>query len=340
LLLLVLTGAVFADDNPVWSRLDSYRSWVKSDDANRVLADHILTWQLPTGGFSKAMYEKAYTHDWNGTEPRSAWMEGSVPLGTIDNDATVNEILFLTTVWNRTGDERYRTAVVRAFEFLLALQYPSGGLAQVFPRRSVTYSNTVTFNDNAMVRARLLIDAARTNRAPFKPEFLPTDLKAKLDVAHDRAVDYILKSQIVSQGKKTVWCAQHDPVTYAPVAARAYELPSKSGSESVGVTFYLMTLSPTPEIDAAIRAALAWFRSTEIKGKAYNSKGPQMVVDNPSGVLWYRFYDLDQDVPFFCGRDGVKKYDIMQIEDERRFGYSWGGSYAKTLLEYAPTKGY
>jgi PelA/Pel-15E family pectate lyase len=345
-LVLSLLGGVLvplaAASNPVLSQLDKYRAWVVADEAaNRALADNILTWQLPDGGFSKAMYEKAYQHPWDGQAPRSAWVDQGRPLGTIDNDATVNEILFLTREYAQTKDERYKAAVLKAFDFLFLLQYPSGGFAQVYPRRTeVPYSNMVTFNDNAMVRVLLLIDRAIAAEAPFFPGMLDQGLVNRLRASKERAIDFILKAQIVSGGRRTVWCAQHDPVTYAPVGARAYELPSKSGSESVGITAYLMAQPPTPELRASIQAALDWFERVKVVGKAYNKKGPQMVVDAPNGVLWYRFYDLDQDVPFFCGRDGVKKYDILQIEEERRFGYSWGGDYARALLAYAASVGY
>ena len=52
--------------------------------------------------------------------------------------------------------------------------------------------------------------------------------------------------------------------------------------------------------------------------------------------LWYRFYEVDSNVPFFSGRDGIKKYDLAHVEEERRTGYSWGGNYASKILRAAP----
>ena len=53
------------------------------------------------------------------------------------------------------------------------------------------------------------------------------------------------------------------------------------------------------------------------------------------------------NVCFFSGRlptdnpPGTgKQYDIMDIEPERRYGYSWGGSYGARLLTYAASVGY
>ena len=63
--------------------------------------------------------------------------------------------------------------------------------------------------------------------------------------------------------------------------------------------------------------------------------------------MWYRFYDLAQDVGFFSGRlptdnpPGTgKQYDIMDIEAERRYGYQWGGSYGTGLFTYTDRVGY
>ena len=171
-----------------------------------------------------------------------------------------------------------------------------------------------------------------------------------------RAIDFILKAQIVQSGVKTVWCAQHDPVSYVPRGARSYELPSKSGQESVGVIAFLMTRPQTAEVKAAVQAAIAWYKSDTVKvaNTAYVSRPSSSTDDNYNPIqartgstMWYRFYDLDQDVGFFSGRlptdnppGNGKQYDIMKIEPERRYGYQWGGSYGTSLFAYTDRVGY
>ena len=49
-------------------------------------------------------------------------------------------------------------------------------------------------------------------------------------------------------------------------------------------------------------------------------------------VLWARFYELDTNRPFFCDRDGIKKYDVSQIGHERRTGYSWYNNDGRYVL--------
>jgi PelA/Pel-15E family pectate lyase len=63
----------------------------------------------------------------------------------------------------------------------------------------------------------------------------------------------------------------------------------------------------------------------------------QVLVDDPSGeVLWARFYDIETNRPFFCGRDGVKKWSLSEIEAERRAGYAWLRPFGATAMKQYP----
>ena len=121
--------------------------------------------------------------------------------------------------------------------------------------------------------------------------------------------------------------------TLAPAKARAYELPSLSGGESVGVVEFLMGIErPSPEVVRAIEGAVAWFRASQIKGirvTALPAPGTPKGFDNTVAAdpaapgLWARFYELGTNRPIFCGRDSVVKYIMADIEYERRNGYRW-----------------
>jgi PelA/Pel-15E family pectate lyase len=350
--------------NPIYGQLDNYRDWLSEAagdaeklTADRARADNILTWQMPHGGFDKNDVS-VYAAPWNGSDPRSGWTgDGGVELGTVDNDGTVTELMFLADVYQRSGEGSYRDGARAALDFLLTMQYPSGGFPQVYPARGGgSYSNHVTFNDNAMARVLILLHQIVAGAAPLGGDLFTDAQKSAAATAIADGVDYILAAQIVQDGVKTVWCAQHDPESHEPLGARSYELPSKSGSESVGVAAFLMTQAQTPEIEAAVRAAIAWFASAEVKleDTAYVSRPSGNTDDNynpiqasPGSTMWCRFYDLDQDVCFFSGRlptddppgEG-KQYDIMDIEPERRYGYQWGGGYGTRLLTYAASVGY
>jgi PelA/Pel-15E family pectate lyase len=359
-------AAVMLDQtgNPLRGIVMTYPDWVSNAAdaaarlaADRMLADNMITWQLPHGGFYKND-KSVYAAPWNGTAPRSGWFGTSnVELGTIDNNATVTETMFLADVYVRTSEAKYRDAARKALDFLLTMPYPSGGFPQVYPARTgTTYSNDVTFNDDAMVRVLAMLDMAVHKTAPLGGDLFTAEQLTKASTAIAKATDYILKAQIVQGGVKTVWCAQHDPTSYVPRGARSYELPSKSGKESMGVIAFLMSQPQTPEIKAAAQAGIAWYKSDAVKlaNTAYISRPSNITDDSynpiqaqPGSTMWYRFYDLEQDVGFFSGRlpsenppGAGKQYDIMDIEAERRYGYQWGGNYGTVLFTYSDRVGY
>ena len=143
-----------------------------------------------------------------------------------------------------------------------------------------------------------------------------------------------------------MWCAQHDAQTLAPAKARAYELPSPSGGESASIALFLMSLpDPDERIKAAVRGVVAWYERAAVHGVREErvpnkdaAKGYDVVhvADPAAPPVWARFYNLDTGKPYYCGRDGVKKAALAEIELERRAGNAglrpWG---AKVLKSYA-----
>jgi PelA/Pel-15E family pectate lyase len=173
--------------------------------------------------------------------------------------------------------------------------------------------------------------------------FLSEDYRKKAATAFDKGIACILRCQIRIDGKLTVWCAQHDEVTLQPRIARSYELASLSGSESVGITRLLMSLDqPSAEVVHAVESAIAWFQYSAQRGirmetisdpKAPGGKDKVVVKDPKAPLLWARFYDLEKQQPLFCDRDGIPKSSYSAIGHERRNGYAWYGTWAKSLIE-------
>ena len=177
----------------------------------------------------------------------------------------------------------------------------------------------------------LLREIAGTANPDFK--FVDQARKSKANQAVAKGIDCILKSQIRVNGKLTAWCAQHDQKTLAPAEARSYELVSISGQESVGIIRFLMSIDkPSPEIIAAVQGAVAWLDSVKITGiRVIDKPDPSLaegfdrvVIQDPTAPpTWARFYEIGTNKPFFCGRDGVKKFSLAEIEHERRVNYQW-----------------
>jgi PelA/Pel-15E family pectate lyase len=185
----------------------------------------------------------------------------------------------------------------------------------------------------------LVLDVARKARAY---SFVDEARRRRAELAVAKGVECILKTQVVVNGKRTVWCAQHDERTLEPAPARAYEKISLSGSESVGIVRFLMTIEKqdTRVVDA-IESAVAWFEQTRLTGiKVVEKPDPSLprgfdrvVVEEPQAPpLWARFYEMGTNRPIFCGRDSVIKYSLAEIEHERRTGYQWYSGRASKLL--------
>lgn len=263
---------------------------------------------------------------------------------TIDNGATYSEMLFVAKMYRGTKDPVYKTSFLKGFSFMLSLQYPNGGFKQ-FARNKGYYTH-ITYNDNAMLNVLQMMSAIATGYPLFK------DITGKKEqelakASFDKGIDCILKTQYVQNGKKTVWCAQHDEKTLLPAKARAYELPSLSGQESVGLAMLLMDLPhPTKEVKEAVEGAITWFEANRIRDHRVqiftNAEGKpdrRWVESTKGDDLWARFYELDTNKPFVCDRDGIIKYDLSEIGYERRNGYSWyGSSPLKAIEKYAKWK--
>ena len=167
-----------------------------------------------------------------------------------------------------------------------------------------------------------------------------------IERAHQRCVERgiacILKCQVVVDNVLTTWCAQHDRKTLKPAGARSYELSSLSGHESVGIVRFLMSIEkPDERVRDSIESAVAWFEGAKLTGIRQviadapgTPKGTdkKIIRDPDAPPLWGRFYDLKNEKPFFCSRDGIPRDSIDKISYERRNGYSWLGEYARGLL--------
>ena len=170
--------------------------------------------------------------------------------------------------------------------------------------------------------------------------FLDNKRRASAKKAFDLGMDCILKCQIKVNGILTVWCAQHHEETLAPAGARSYELASLSGAESAGILRFLMSVdAPSPEIIRSVKAGVAWFEASKIEGYRYvrDPNKPALAKDPTASPLWARFSEIETNRPFFCDRDGVKKYDLMEVGAERRQGYSWYSSAGEKVFKVFAT---
>lgn len=320
-LMVLWAGAVVAADRFDAAKLMKQPdSWFRSEAGLKVVAN-VLSHQATNGAWPKNL---------DTAEKPSELPADKIP-GTFDNGATCGEIRFMARAFAATGDTRCRDAAARGIAHILKTQYPNGGWPQYFPPPATKYNRHITFNDGSMVN---LLELLREVATSDKFAFLDPTLRLSAQKAFDRGVDCILKCQIKVGDKLTVWCAQHDEVTLEPRPARTFELVSLSGGESAGILVFLMSLEkPSPEIIRAVTAGAAWYEASKLTGirEVKGNDDKKIVKDPAAPPLWARFYEIETARPFFCDRDGVKKYDIAEIGHERRNGYAWYGSWGEKV---------
>lgn len=315
-------------------------SWFASMEAKEI-AENVLLYQRSIGGWPKNIQMQKPLSDSEKKELIA--LKTNTKDLTTDNFATIQEMLFLSKVFKHNPDERYKVAFLKGLDYLLAAQYENGGWPQFYPLKKGYYTH-ITYNDDSMVNIMNLLKEIKDNSGFYSIQ--PNeDIISKAQKAFDKGIECILKTQYKQNGVLTSWCAQHDEHTFLPAQARAYELPSLSGQESASIVLLLMSIEkPSNEVVEAVEAAVKWFEKVKITGikeiKEYNDKGKvvakKMIPDENAPAIWARFMELENNKPFFCDRDGIKKYSIDEIGEERRNGYAWFTNAPEKVLKKYP----
>jgi PelA/Pel-15E family pectate lyase len=330
--------------------LNKDATWYGSAEA-RAIADTIVSFQTPSGGWSKnqdrtkppRLRGQRYANNAGTMELDTGSFDAPHDrfwtfVGTLDNGATTTEMRFLGRVQaqlpGKDGDA-YRASIAKAIKYLLTSQYPNGGWPQNYPLEG-GFHDGITFNDNAVAEAAMILEDIAEGRADFA--FVPKDLRQQAGAASARAIRPILDAQVVVDGKKTIWPQQVDAMTLKPISARNYEMRSLASAESSEVLLFLARQpNPTPEIKAAIDAGVAWLKAHAIYDKAFTKVSDEQgrkLVDKPgAGPIWSRNYDIQTGKPIFGDLDKSIHDDVNNISKGRRNGYSWYNAAPKKALD-------
>jgi len=311
--------------------------WYQTDEAARI-ADQIVLYQKDNGGWEKnidmaAMLSKS-------EKDVLAAKHADISETTIDNRTSYTQVNFLGKIITASllkptppnNFPKYKEAFNKGLDYLFSSQYENGGFPQFFPLKKGYYTH-ITFNDDAMIGVLELFREIARQKDDFK--FVDEDRRGRAEKAVEKAIPLILKLQVVIDGKKTVWVQQYDENSLKPAWARKFEPPCLTAGESVGIVRFLMAEKTTPEIVDAIESAIAWYKKNELVGLRWvRTNGENSVVkDKNAPPVWARFYEIETMKPIFIGRDSIIRYDVSQIEAERRNGYAWYVSSPNDLLE-------
>lgn len=288
----------------------------------------VLSYQTVLGGWSKRTDMQ---------QPRKpGQLAGSEPayIPTFDNGATSTQMRWLAAYYPKAAAEeqvQIRSALILAVQFVLRAQYTNGGFAQSYPLRG-SYHDAVTLNDNVMTDLlSLLWDIAN---AP-EYQWLSADLRAQAQAGFAKGVGWLVASQVRVNGQRTVWTAQHHPLTGEPVAARKFEQISLVSSESAAVLQLMLDKAPDlPGVLPALCSGIQWLAQHQIRDKAWlRDDAGSRLVEKKGAQIWARFYSLPAQQPVFFDRDGKVYHDVDQLSLERQQGYGWYQSNAKNVLK-------
>lgn len=309
---------------------------VFSAQVKDTLAEKILIYQLPNGGWGKQLDDKSVV---NYNLPIDKDLLKKIKAtgddhATIDNNATSREINALISAYATTKNLQYLTSAEKGIHYLLQMQYENGGFPQYYPNKGL-YRKQVTYNDNAMINALTVLYNVAEGKNGFGA--VNSKFKEKSKIAVQKGVECIIKTQVLQKGVPSIWADQYNEITLQPEKARAFEPVSLATAESVGIVRFLMQQPVTPEIKKSIQAAVKWFTENDIEGYSYNvvkqnGKTVRVLAEDKNSVIWARFYDINTNKPLFGDRDGSVKYNYNEVSEERRNGYSWFGDFANKLV--------
>ncbi|SIS30452.1 pectate lyase, PelA/Pel-15E family [Chryseobacterium shigense] len=301
------------------------------------LAEKIVLYQLPVGGWGKQLNDKSvvnYNLPVDKNLLRKIKTTGD-DHATIDNNATSREINILIKAYAATKNREYLKSAEKGIHYLLLMQYDNGGFPQYYPNTGL-YRKQVTYNDNAMINALTVLYNVAEGKTDF--DVVDSKLKEKSKTALQKGIQCILKTQVLQKGSPSIWADQYNEITLQPDKARAFEPISLATGESVAIIRFLMVQPATPEIQKSVNAAIEWFKDNKIEGYSYNvakqnGKTVRVLAEDKNSVIWARFYDIHTNKPLFGDRDGSVKYNYNDVSEERRNGYSWFGDSPQKLID-------
>ncbi|MBE2214760.1 MAG: hypothetical protein IAE82_12885 [Opitutaceae bacterium] len=247
---------------------------------------------------------------------------------TYDDNTTQGALSFLISFVDTAkaapdpADAGIREALDYGLHEVMVAQYPNGAwpqrwdgdrhdpsqypvvratIPQDYPREQPTtgYYAHYTFNDGAhRDLVLMLLEAARRLG------------REECREAARRGADFLLLAQLPEP--QPAWAQQYD-AGMQPAWARAFEPPSVSSAESVGVIRLLMDVYVEfgdEKYLSAIPPAIAWLRRSEI-----------------APGRWARLYELGTNRPVYGDRDRHVHYTLAEISEERREGYGWEGGF-------------
>ena len=275
--------------------------WKATGDRNYLdyakRAANALIWgQHPSGGWHyfidfdmsgvKKWYDDVYSKCWG-------WEEYNHYYGncTFDDDVTTGAARFLLELYMATLDPTYRIPLLKAVDFILESQYPSGGWPQRYPLKHdyphdghPDYTSYYTFNDN-VIQANIYFLLEAWEQLGYE----------EYKKAAYRGMDFVVISQLPPP--QAGWGQQYD-MNMQSAVARSYEPASVMPGQTRRNIYDLMnfyTITGDKRYLNGIPAAIEWLE---------NSYLPENHKMNDR-VTHATFYELGTNKPLYAHREGT-----------------------------------
>ena len=189
-------------------------------------------------------------------------------VSSVYNGATTSELKYLAKyiTANKPEDSKYQDAFVKGIKYLLTTQHDNGGWS-MNPGSGIGFNANIEVGNKAMTEVlTLLSDIAILNNQDyvFARKAMNVD---EIKSAVEKGNDFIVKSQISNNNKKSGWATQYDKSGNVTMG-HTYERESVSSYTTKDVIDYLMTIhNPSQDIKDAVESAYSWLKDVKIADK-------------------------------------------------------------------------
>lgn len=230
-------------------------------DVTTSVADLIVSLQNEDGGFQVLPDNYEMSQQETGL--------GSMKdVSSVYNGATTSELKYLAKyiTANKPEDSKYQDAFVKGIKYLLTTQRDNGGWS-MNPGSGSGFNANIEVGNKAMTEVlTLLSDIAILNNQDyvFARKAMNVD---EIKSAVEKGNDFIVKSQISNNNKKSGWATQYDKSGNVTMG-HTYERESVSSYTTKDVIDYLMTIhNPSKDIKDAVESAYSWLKDVKIADK-------------------------------------------------------------------------
>ena len=230
-------------------------------DVTTSVADLIVALQNEDGGFQVLPdnYERSQ---------KETGLGSMKDVSSVYNGATTSELKYLAKyiTANKPEDSKYQDAFVKGIKYLLTTQHDNGGWS-MNPGSESGFNANIEVGNKAMTEVlTLLSDIAILNNQDyvFARKAMNVD---EIKSAVEKGNDFIVKSQISNNNKKSGWATQYDKFGNVTMG-HTYERESVSSYTTKDVIDYLMTIhNPSQDIKDAVESAYSWLKDVKIADK-------------------------------------------------------------------------